>query len=43
VDEAALAEALAPMLPGMLTRLPDEEVARLASAVADEQARRLAE
>lgn len=42
VDEAALAAALAPLITAQLGALSDEDVARLATAVADEQARRLA-
>lgn len=42
VDEAALAREIAPLLPGQMGALSDADVARIAKAAADEQARRLA-
>jgi hypothetical protein len=42
VDEHALAAALAPLLPPIVSDLDDEDLARIAAAVNDEQARRLA-
>jgi len=41
VDEAALAQALAPLIVGQLGSLSDEDVQRIAAASSDEQARRL--
>jgi len=41
-DRKALAQSIAIMLPGMLAPLSDEDVARIAQAAADEQAKRLA-
>lgn len=41
VDEDALATALAPLISSSLGQLSDEDVERVAEAVADEQARRL--
>jgi hypothetical protein len=42
VDTAALASSLAPLLASQVSSLSNEDVARLAAALADEQARRLA-
>ena len=42
IDEAALARELAPLLTASVGALSDADVARLADAVADEQARRMA-
>lgn len=42
VDEAALAREIAPLLPGQMGALSDADVARIAKAAADEQAKRLA-
>jgi len=42
VDELALAAALAPLLPDMVGDLSDDDLARIATAVADEHARRQA-
>lgn len=41
-DRKALAQSIAIMLPGMLAPLSDDDVARIAQAAADEQAKRLA-
>lgn len=41
VDEAALAAELAPLLTGMVVDLDDANLAAIATAVADEQARRM--
>lgn len=43
VDEAALAQALAPLLTAQVAHLSAEDLAAVATAVADEQARRQAE
>lgn len=43
VDEATLAGELAPLLPALVRAMSDEDVARIARATADEQAKRLAE
>jgi hypothetical protein len=42
VDEQALAKALGPLLPQLVSKLSDEDVRRVADAAADVQARRLA-
>lgn len=42
VDELALAAALAPLLPDMVRDLSDDDLQRIATAVADENARRQA-
>ena len=42
IDETEVAAALAPLLTDQLGRLSDEDVERLAKAVTDEHARRLA-
>ena len=42
VDEQAIAAALAPLVTTQATQLDDDALARIARAVTDEQARRLA-